>query len=129
MLIKTPADGGLFIHPPVRFPFAGFKRRRLFRVFKTGAFFPVSADRLPPALAGGWRVRAEREQSDPRGLLYRRDRGRPGGPGSPLTGIRADDLPGGLAVYINPLLKNQEEAGRFCDFTGELVEAIMKKTG
>ncbi len=130
VLIKTPADGGLFIHPPVRFPFAGFKRRRLFRVFKTGAFFPVSADRLPPALAGGWRVRAEHEQSDPEGFFTREGIAGVLAARAPRSrGFALMICPGGLVVYINPLLKNQVEAGRFCDFTGELVEAIMKKTG
>jgi hypothetical protein len=129
VLIKTPADGGLFIHPPVRFPCAGFKRRRLFRVSKTGAFFPVSADRLPPSLTGGWRVRAEHERFDPESFFTREVTDVMTNRAPRSRGFALVICPGGLAVYINPLLKNQVEAGRFCDFTRELVEAIMKKTG
>ena len=129
VLIKTPADGGLFIHPPVRFPFAGFKRRRLFRIFKTGAFFSVAADRLPGALSGRWRVRAERERFDPESFFTREVADVMTNRAPRERGFALMICPGGLAVYINPLLKNQVEAGRFCDFTRELVEAIMKKKG
>ncbi len=128
VLIQTPADGGLFIHPPVRFPFAGFKRRRLFRVFKTGAFSPVPADRLPPTLAGGWRMRAEHERFDPESFFTREVTDVMTNRVPRSRGFALMICPGGLAVYINPLLKDQEEVGRFCDFTGDLVEAVAKKT-
>jgi hypothetical protein len=127
VLAETPADCALFLHSPVRPPLAGYKRRRLFRVFKTGEFSPVSADRLPPALARRYRVRAERPQPDLRGVFT-----------DDLTNILAVRAPrvrgfglfihpGGLVIYISPLLKDQQEAGRFCDFAGALVTALTRK--
>jgi hypothetical protein len=127
VLVETPADCGLFMHSPVRPPLAGYKRRRLFRVFKSGEFSPVSADRLPPALARRYRVRAERPQPDLRGVFT--------GDLTNVLTVRAPRVrgfallihPGGLVIYISPLLKDQQEAGRFCDFAGALVTALTEK--
>lgn len=129
VLVDTPADGGLFIHPPIRFPFAGFKWRRLSRIFKTKTYVPIPPDRVPPALAGRWRVRAEHAQSDPRSFFTKE-----------VTPVLASRMPrargaallacpDGVVVYINPLLKDELEAGKFYDFTRMLVGAIAKQEG
>jgi hypothetical protein len=127
VIIDTSADGGLFLHPPIRFPLAGFKRRRLFRVFKAAAFFPVSAERLPEGLSKHWCVRVEDEGADP-GRFFTREITNVLALRAPRArGFALMVCPGGLAVYINPLLSGDWEAGRFCDFTRELVEAVMQK--
>jgi hypothetical protein len=125
VLTGTPIDGGLFIHPPVRPPFRRFKRRRLFRVFKTGAFLPVSADRLPGLPAGQYRACIENEAVDPGRFLtagaVRALARAPRRRGFALLICR-----GGFVLYINPLLVRREEAERFYDFTVELVGAFSK---
>ncbi len=120
---RTKADGRAFIHPPVRPVLGGYKRRRLFRVFKTGSFLPVPNDRLPKGISARFRVRVENEGVDPNTFLA----------GEASRVLAAAPRPRGLAVlvcreglvvYISPLVKDVGEAGRFCDFVLKLADAI-----
>jgi hypothetical protein len=128
VLVETPAEGALFIHPTIRGPFAGFKRRRLFRVFKTGPFFPVPPDRLPISLPRSWRVRAGHEGCDPRRFFTRGITDTLAARFPRERGFALLVCPGGIVIYINPLLTGIEEAGRFYAFIRELVEAIAVKS-
>lgn len=125
VLLENPLDGGLFIHPPFRPPFSGFKRRRLLAVFKTTTYRPVSADRLPPALAGRFRVLVESEKTDP-GLLLTPGAVRALTNAPRKRGFALWAGPGGLIVYINPLLAQEGEVGRFYGFTAELARALSR---
>jgi len=127
VFIDTGADGGLFIHPPIRFPLLGYKERRLFRVFKAGTFSPVPKDLLPAAMARRYRMRAEHPRPDLARLLTPEV--------ANLLTIRAPRergfaliiRPVGLVVYINPLVKDRQEAEKFCDFAAALAAALAKE--
>ncbi len=125
VLMETALSGGLLIYPPIRPPLAGFKGRRLFRVFKAGAFLPVPADRLPGLLAGRYRVRIENERADP-GRFFT-DEAAGALTGAPRRrGLALLVCRGGFVIYINPLLTGQPEAGEFYDFAKKLAGAISK---
>ncbi len=127
VLIQTTATGGLFIHPPIRHPFGGFKRRRLFGVFKAKKYLPVSPDRLPGPIAARYSVRIENEAADP-GRLLTPDVVQALTRAPRRRGFAILVCDGGFVVYINPLLAGQTEAAMFYDFTVGLTGALLRTT-
>jgi hypothetical protein len=125
VLIETALSGGVLIHPPIRPPLAGFKGRRLFRVFKAGTFVPISADRLPEALAERYRVRIENERVD-QARLFTSETIHALTGGGRRRGFALLVCYGGFVVYINPSLKGEVEVGEFYDLTRGLVGALSK---
>ncbi len=126
VMLEGPRGGALFVHPPTRPPFSGFKLRRLLAIFKTGSYVPVSADRLPPTIAERFQVRAEHGETDGATFFS------PGAVRALTHAPRKRGFalwagPGGLIVYINPLLTGEKEAGDFYDFVVGLVHVLSRQ--
>jgi hypothetical protein len=122
---RTTVDGRVFIHPSVRPVLGAYKRRRLFRVFKTGSFLPVPEDRQPEGISERFRVRVEHEGVDP-GKFLTDGAARVLAAAPRPRGLAVLVCRDGLVVYISPLVKDKEEAGKFCDFALALADAIAQ---
>jgi hypothetical protein len=123
VLMPLPIAGRLLIHPPIRPPLRGFKRRRLYRVFKAEDFGPVPGGALPAGIGRVFTVAAE---------------GHRGGAGAPLSPRTVDPLrtgprargfaivlsPRGFVVYVNPVFTREKEVGPFVDFAEGLARAF-----
>jgi hypothetical protein len=105
----------------------GFKRRRLYRVFKAEGFAPVPEDALPAGIGRIFTIAAEGRRADigaplsPRAAEALRK-------GPRARGFAVLFSPKGFVVYINPAFSREKEIGPFVDFAEGLARAFAGGT-